>query len=43
LERWANDEEPLGLPDIVLGGLVRLISNRRIFAEPTHSEEAWAE
>jgi uncharacterized protein len=42
LERWANEEEPLGLPDIVLSGFVRLLTNRRIFAEATRPEEAWA-
>ena len=35
LNRWANDQEPLGLPDIVLSGFIRVITNRRIFAEPT--------
>jgi predicted nucleic acid-binding protein len=34
LERLANGEEPLGLPDIVLGGFIRLMTNRRIFARP---------
>ena len=42
LEQWANDEEPLGLPDLVLSGFVRLMTNSRIFAEPTQPEEAWA-
>jgi toxin-antitoxin system PIN domain toxin len=42
LERWANEDEPLGLPDIVLSGFVRLLTNRRIFAEATRPEEAWA-
>jgi hypothetical protein len=35
LERLANGEEPLGLPDIVLSGFIRLMINRRIFAHPT--------
>ncbi|CPR02240.1 toxin [Mycobacterium bohemicum DSM 44277] len=41
LERLANDDEPLGLPDLVLGGFVRVITNRRVFTEPTNSDEAW--
>jgi uncharacterized protein len=41
LERLANDDEPLGLPDLVLSGFVRIITNRRIFTEPTSAEEAW--
>lgn len=41
LERLANDQEPLGLPDLALGGFVRVMTNRRIFAEPTSSDEAW--
>jgi toxin-antitoxin system PIN domain toxin len=42
LERLANGEEPLGLPDIVLSGFIRLMTNRRIFARPTQPDEAWA-
>ena len=41
LEHFANDDEPLGLPDAVLSGLVRVITNRRIFSEPTLPEDAW--
>lgn len=41
LERLANDDEPLGLPDLVLSGFIRLITNRRIFAKPTAVNEAW--
>lgn len=41
LERWANDEEPLGLPDLALSGFVRVMTNRRIFAEPTPVRDAW--
>ncbi len=41
LERLANDDEPLGLPDLVLSGFIRLITNRRVFAEPTPVDEAW--
>jgi hypothetical protein len=41
LERLANDDEPLGLPDVALGGFVRVITNRRIFAQPTNSDKAW--
>lgn len=41
LERLANDDEPLGLPDVVLSGFARVITNRRIFTEPTSPDEAW--
>ena len=41
LERLANNDEPLGLPDLVLSGFVRVVTNRRIFTEPTKPEEAW--
>jgi uncharacterized protein len=41
LERLANDDEPLGLPDLVLGGFVRVMTNRRIFSEPTSTGEVW--
>ena len=40
-ERLANGDENLGLPDLVLGGFVRVMTNRRIFTEPTNPEEAW--
>ena len=42
LESWANDEEPLGLPDSVLSGFIRVITNRRVFVEPTRAQDAWA-
>jgi uncharacterized protein len=41
LERLANDDEPLGLPDVVLSGFVRVVTNRRIFRDPTGADEAW--
>lgn len=41
LEQWANADEPLGVPDAVLSGFLRLVTNRRVFAEPTTPEEAW--
>jgi uncharacterized protein len=41
LERLANDDEPLGIPDVALGGFIRIMTNRRIFAEPTSANEAW--
>jgi len=41
LERLANDDEPLGLPDIALSGFVRVMTNRRVFAEPTSVRDAW--
>ena len=42
LEIWANDDEPLGVPDVVLSGFVRIMTNRRVFREPTSPAEAWA-
>jgi len=41
LEWLANGDEPLGLPDLALGGFIRVMTNRRIFTEPTSSDEAW--
>jgi toxin-antitoxin system PIN domain toxin len=41
LELLANGDEPLGLPNPVLGGFVRVMTNRRIFSEPISSDEAW--
>jgi toxin-antitoxin system PIN domain toxin len=35
LVRLANDSEPLGLPDIVLSGFLRVVTNRRVFKVPT--------
>lgn len=42
LERLGNEDQPLGLPDLALSGFVRVVTNRRIFSEPTGAEEAWA-
>ena len=41
LERLANDDEPLGVPDLVLSGFCRVMTNRRVFTEPTTPREAW--
>jgi toxin-antitoxin system PIN domain toxin len=41
LERLANDDEPLGIPDLGLVGFVRIMTSRRIFAEPTSADDAW--
>ena len=41
LEQLGNGEEPLGLAEIVLSGFVRVLTNRRIFREPTTSQAAW--
>lgn len=41
LERLANGDEPLGLADAVLSGFVRVITNRRVFVEPTPPDQAW--
>jgi toxin-antitoxin system PIN domain toxin len=42
LEDLANGDEPLGLPDAVLSGFLRVVTNRRAFTEPTPAQEAWA-
>ena len=42
LDRLANGDEPLGLPDLTLSGFLRVVTSRRIFAAPTSPEEAWA-
>jgi toxin-antitoxin system PIN domain toxin len=42
LETWANGFEPIGVPDMVLSGFLRIVTNRRIFAEPTSTSEAWS-
>ncbi|MEB3030814.1 type II toxin-antitoxin system VapC family toxin [[Mycobacterium] nativiensis] len=42
LERLANDDEPLGLPDLALNGFLRVMTNRRVFAEPTTLGDATA-
>ena len=41
LEHLANDDEPLGVPDAVLSGFARVMTNRRVFAEPTTSRQVW--
>ena len=42
LEQLANAEEPLAIPDLVLSGFSRVVTNRRIFTEPSTAEQAWA-
>jgi toxin-antitoxin system PIN domain toxin len=42
LENLANGEEPLGLPDHVASGFVRVVTNRRVFNEPSSPADAWA-
>lgn len=42
LERLANDDEPLGLPDLALSGFLRVMTNRRVFAEPVSLDDAGA-
>ena len=37
----ANGLEPIGLSDMVLSGFVRLVTNRRAFAVPTPTADAW--
>jgi toxin-antitoxin system PIN domain toxin len=41
LNTLANDDEPLGLADVVLSGLVRVVTNRRIFTAPMSASDAW--
>jgi uncharacterized protein len=41
LERLANNDQPLGLPDAVLSGFARVMTSRRIFTEPTSSADVW--
>jgi toxin-antitoxin system PIN domain toxin len=41
LERYGNDTEPLGIVDLVLAGFLRVMTNRRVFSEPTAPHEAW--
>ncbi|MGV9803534.1 type II toxin-antitoxin system VapC family toxin [Mycobacterium sp. NPDC003449] len=41
LERLTNGDEPLGLSDAVLSGFHRVMTNRRIFAEPVSPQQAW--
>ena len=41
LEQLANGEEPLGLAEAVLSGFVRVITNRRVFVEPSSPDQAW--
>jgi toxin-antitoxin system PIN domain toxin len=36
----ATSSEPLGLPDVVLSGFLRVVSNRRVFKVPTPSATA---
>ena len=40
LEEWANADEPLGIPDLVFSGFLRVITNRRVFADPSSLEYA---
>lgn len=42
LEELANSDEPLGLPDQVVSGFVRVVTNRRVFNDPSSPEDAWA-
>ncbi|MCU6540477.1 hypothetical protein NLK95_28025, partial [Klebsiella pneumoniae] len=39
LERLANDDEPLGLPDSVLAGFIRVVTNRRVFKKKKKSNQ----
>ncbi|MGD9696058.1 MAG: TA system VapC family ribonuclease toxin [Thermoleophilia bacterium] len=42
LDDIANDDEPLGLPDATLSSFLRIVTDRRIFREPTPPADAWA-
>jgi toxin-antitoxin system PIN domain toxin len=41
LEPFANDDEPLGLPGLVLSGFLRVMTNRKVFTEPVSPNDAW--
>ena len=41
IEQWANDDEPLGLPDLALSGFLRIMTNRRVFREPSAPAQVW--
>lgn len=41
LVELANADERLGLAEPVLSGYLRVVTNRRIFVEPTRASEAW--
>jgi len=41
LERLANGAEPLGVPDAVLAGFLRVVTSRRVFVAPTPPVRAW--
>lgn len=38
---WAKGLEPVGLSGMVLSGFVRLVTDRRAFAVPTPTTDAW--
>ena len=39
---WSNDEvEVLGIPDVVVGGFLRLVTNHRIYPDATPRSVAW--
>lgn len=40
-ERLANGTEPVGVSSPVLAGFLRVVTNRRIFAEPTDPSVGW--
>lgn len=42
LDGLANADEPLGIPDSVLSGFLRVMTNRRIFTEPSPEAAVWA-
>jgi hypothetical protein len=40
LEKKLNGFEPIGISELVLSGFLRLVTNSRIFQEPTSPEDA---
>ena len=38
----ATGTEPLGVPDVVASGFLRIMTNRRAVTEPVHPRVAWA-
>jgi hypothetical protein len=42
LEQLLAGAEPVGFPDVVLSGFLRLATSRAVFPQPLNPDEAWA-
>lgn len=42
LEQLLTGSEPVGFPEIVLSGFVRLATSRAVFPQPLNPDDAWA-